>query len=160
MDLETLYSYEAQIEPAWAAILVARGLNAFIEFSDQTKLTPFVDVTIVHVAPTGHQHLVNWDQLANAGVLYWDAWHARLLCRVYTQRGKNSDQQAPTLGIIRAAAADFGSLLTRAVLPWHSIERFREAEDMALARGYDHVFNLDWSEIRFDLTFSIRTDVW
>jgi len=156
-ELADLYSYEAQIEPAWAAILVQRDVNAFVEFSDQEKETPFVDISIIHVAPTGHQHVVpGFDRQ----VLYWDAWHGRLMCRTYTQRGKNSDQQARILGVIRAASVDFQTLFTRSVLPFHFMERFREAEDTALARGYDHTNNLDWSELRFDLTWSIRSDVW
>ncbi len=153
-DLADLYSYEAQIEPAWAAILVNLGLNAFVEFSTEDKDTPFIDISIVHVAATGHQHI------ARPNVLYWDAWNGRLLCRTYTHRGTNSDQHAHILGLIRAAAVDFSELFPRSVLPFHFIEKFREAEDTSLARGYDRELNLDWSELRFDLTWSIRSDVW
>ncbi len=149
-----LYSYEAAIEPAVAALLRNAGLNAFQEFADDTKDTPFIDISLVHVRATGHQHIVR------PGVLYWDAWQGRCLFRTYTQRGKNSDQQATIMGTIRSLAVEFATLLPRAVLPFHAIDQFREAEETSVARGYNQTENLDWSELRFDLTWNVREDVW
>lgn len=153
-DLIDLYSYEAHIEPALAALLVNAGINAFEEFSDDLKETPFVDISLVHVRATGHLHIVR------PGVQYWDAWFGRALFKTYTQRGKNSDQQARIMGTIRSLAVEFATLLPRSVLQFHAIDQFREAEETSVARGYNAEENLDWSELRFDLTWNIRTDVW
>jgi hypothetical protein len=150
-NLIDLYSYEAQIEPAFAAILRDAGINAFPEFSAENKETPFVDISIVHIRASGHQHI------ARPGVLYWDAWQGRLLCRTYTQRGKNSDQQALIMGTIRALAVEFKVLFD---LPFHGIDQFREAEETSLARGFNREENLDWSELRFDLTWSVLSAAW
>jgi hypothetical protein len=153
-DIVELYSYEAQIEPALAALLRNAGINAFQEFSSDTKDTPFVDISLVHIRATGHTKIIR------PGVQYWDAWQGRCLFRTYTQRGKNSGEQAHIMGTIRSIAVEFASLLPRAVLPFHAIDQFREAEETSLARGYNREENLDWSELRFDLTWNIRADVW
>jgi hypothetical protein len=82
-DIVTLYAYESEILPAWVGVLRDRGLNAFVEFSDDTKVTPFVDVFLDHVYPSGHQRFHTDERL------YWDAWHGYTLC---TGSGRSVDK--------------------------------------------------------------------
>ena len=154
-DIETLYAYESEILPGWVSILTSRGLNAFIEFSDQTKDTPFVDVFLDHVVPLGQQHF------HTDGRLYWNAWEGWLIHRVYSQRGTNSDQQAPILKAIRLAAFDFDATLDDTVLPYHDIMFIKESpQGSGLRQGVDHTLNLDWSELPLKVQFGVRGDSW
>src|SRR5437879_9523198 len=84
-DIPTLFAYESEVLPGWVEVLNNRGLNAFVEFSDEDKVTPFVDVFLDHVVPSGHQ-------FNHQSGLHYDAWSGYLVHRVWTQRGKNSDQ--------------------------------------------------------------------
>jgi hypothetical protein len=155
-DIGTLYAYESQILPAWVQILNSRGVNAFVEFSDATKTTPYVDVFLDHVLPQGHQHS-HFD-----GRLYWDAWIGWLVHRVYTQRGKNSDQQAPILKTIRISALDFADDLDDTTLPYHDILMMKESPSHGggLRQGVDHSSNLDWSELPLNIQFCVRPNSW
>lgn len=153
-DIATLYAYESQILPGWVQVLNSLGLNSFVEFSDAQKDTPFVDVFLDHVVPTGHQKLLN-------GRLYWDAWSGWLIHRVWTQRGKNSDQQAPILRTIRAAAIDFVDFLDDTILPYHNVMMLKESpRGHGLTRGIDRVSNLDYSELPMDIQFAVRANSW
>jgi len=154
-DIPTLYAYESYILPGWVQILSDRGVNAFVEFSDQTKETPYVDVYLEHTVPSGHQHL------ALDGRLYWDAWTGWLVHRVYSQRGKNSDQQATILKAIRGAAFDFTDLLDDQVLPYHDFMMLKESpHGRGLSQGVDRALNLDWSELPLDMQFCVRPNAW
>lgn len=150
-DISILLAYESHIEPAWAKILAASDLAAFVEFSDYDKATPFVDVMLDQVVPTGHRMPLP------DGSVFWDAWTGQLVSRVVTQRGKNSARQAPMLGAIRVAAQNYRTLFTREILPWHAVDNLKES---GLVRGIDEKQNLDWSEQRYQITFNIRTDIW
>lgn len=154
-DIPTLYSYESQILPGWVQVLRDRGLNAFVEFSDETKTTPWVDVYLDHVIPSGHQHF-HTDQR-----LYWDSWEGWMIHRVYSQRGLNSSQQAPILKVIRSSAFDFTDILDDTVLPYHDFMMIKESpHGRGLSQGVDHTLNLDWSELPLDIQFSVRPDSW
>lgn len=154
-DIATLYAYESEILPAWVNVLQGRGVNAFVEFSDATKNTPYIDVFLDHVVPEGHQHA------HTDGRLYWDAWNGWLIHRVYTQRGKNSDQQAPLLKAIREAAFEFTDILDDQVLFYHDFLMMKESRHgSGLRQGIDHTYNLDWSELPFQIQFCVRKDAW
>ncbi len=154
-DIATLYAYESEILPAWVAVLVNRGLNAFIEFSDETKETPFVDVFLDHVVPQTQQHF-HTDQR-----LYWCAWTGWIIHKVFTQRGLNSSFQASYLKEIRSAAFDFTDVLDEAALPYHDFMTIKESpHGSGLRQGVDHQLNLDWSELPLEVQFSVRTDAW
>jgi hypothetical protein len=153
-DIATLFAYESEILPGWVEVLNARGLNAFVEFSDELKDTPFVDVFLDHVVPTGHQKNTPTQ-------LFYDAWSGYLVHRVWTQRGKNSDQQAPILKVIRSAAIDFVELLDDDILPYHDVMMLKESpRGRGLTRGVDSHYNLDWSELPLDIQFAVRADSW
>jgi hypothetical protein len=154
-DIATLFAYESEILPGWVEVLRARGLNSFVEFSDEAKETPYVDVFLDHVVPGGHQHL------QPNGELYYDAWSAYLVHRVWTQRGKNSDQQAPILKVIRTAAIDFVELLDDDILLYHDVMMLKESpRGRGLTRGVDSHYNLDWSELPLDIQFAVRANSW
>jgi hypothetical protein len=153
-DIATLFAYESEILPGWVEVLKARGLNAFVEFSDESKETPFVDVFLDHVVPSGHQH-------PTSNQLFYDAWNGYLVHRVWTQRGKNSDQQAPILKVIRSAAIDFVELLDDDILLYHDVMMLKESpRGRGLTRGVDQHYNLDWSELPLDIQFAVRADSW
>ncbi len=153
-DIATLFAYESEVLPVWVEVLRSRGLNAFIEFSDESKETPFVDVFLDHVVPLGHQKVLG-DRL------YYDAWSGYLVHKVWTQRGKNSDQQAPILKVIRTAAIDFVEILDDTVLPYHDVMMLKESpRGKGLTRGVDSEFNLDWSELPLDIQFAVRPNSW
>jgi hypothetical protein len=156
-DIATLFAYESEILPGWVEVLNSRGVKAFVEFSDENKApTPFVDVFLDHVVPTGHQYTP-----PNSGRLYYDAWSGYLVHRVWTQRGTNSDQQAPILKLIRAAAIDFVELLDDDILPYHDVMMLKESpRGRGLTRGVDAHYNLDWSELPLDIQFAVRADSW
>ncbi len=154
-DIATLYAYESEILPGWVTVLKNRGLNAFVEFSDETKETPFIDVFLDHIVPTNHQHFHS-DQR-----LYWDAWIGWIIHKVYTQRGTNSDQQAPILKEIRTAAFDFVDTLDDTILQYHNFLIIKESpHGPGLRQGVDHQLNLDWSELPFEVQFAVRADAW
>ncbi len=154
-DIATLYAYESEILPGWVTVLKNRGLNAFVEFSDETKETPFIDVFLDHIVPTNHQHFHS-DQR-----LYWDAWIGWIIHKVYTQRGTNSSQQAPILKEIRTAAFDFVDTLDDTILQYHNFLIIKESpHGSGLRQGVDHQLNLDWSELPFEVQFAVRADAW
>jgi len=153
-DIPTLFAYESEVLPGWVSVLQGRGLNAFVEFADDIKETPWVDVFLDHVVPTGHQ-------FNHPSGLHWDAWAGWIIHRVYTQRQKNSDQQAPILKTIRAAAIDFVIELDETVLPYHNVMMLKESpRHSGLTRGVDTTLNLDWSELPMDIQFAVRNDAW
>ena len=154
-DIATLYAYESEILPAWADVLRNRALNAFVEFSDETKNTPFVDIFLDHVVPLGQQHFHTDSRL------YWSAWEGWLIHKIYTQRGTNSDQQAPYLKTIRQAALDFTDAIGTQVLNYHDILFIKESpQGSGLRQGADHTLNLDWSELPFKVQFAVRDEAW
>lgn len=155
-DIATLYAYESEILPAWVQVLNNYGLSAYAEFSDETKTTPFVDVFLDHVVPVGQQHYRQADDR-----LYWSAWKGWLIHRVYTQRGTNSDQQAPILKTIRTAAMDFTDSLDDTLLPYHDFMWIKESPHGSGLRQYiDHALALDVSELPMEVQFSVRGDSW
>src|SRR6266478_8197698 len=155
LDIATLFAYESEILPVWVQVLRnTYGLNAFVEFSDENKDTPFVDCFLDHVVPSGHQ-------FAQDDRLYYDAWSGYLVHKVWTQRGKNSDQQAPILKVIRTAAIDFVEVLDDEALLYHDVMMLKESpRGRGLTRGVDSQFNLDWSELPLDIQFAVRHDSW
>jgi len=154
-DIATLFAYEELILPAWAGILNDLGLNAFVEFSDASKTTPWIDVFLDHADPTGHRFN------HNNGQLYFDAWEGRLVHQIWTQRGLNSDQQAPILSQIRTAAINFMLDPVQTVLQYHAVLLLEESKrEPGLTRGVDHTLNLDWSKLPFDIIFQVRADAW
>jgi hypothetical protein len=153
-DIPTLFAYESEVLPGWVQVLSDEGLNAFIEFSDQNKSTPYVDVYLDNIVPTGHQY-------NHSNGLYYDAWLGFIIHRVYTQRGKNSDQQAPYLKAIREAALNFVFYLDEEHLPYHNVLMMKESpRHSGLRQGIDKALNLDWSELPLDIQFQIRHDSW
>jgi hypothetical protein len=107
------------------------------------------------VVPEGHQHFHTDNRL------YWDAWAGWMVHKVYTQRGKNSEQQAPILKAIRAAAFDFVDVLDETILPYHDFLMFKESpKSGGLRQGVDQTVNLDWSELPMDIQFCVRKDSW
>lgn len=155
-DIATLFAYESEILPVWVQVLRdSYGINAFIEFSDENKETPFVDVFLDHVVPTGHQFAADGDRL------YYDAWSGYLIHKIYTQRGSNSDQQGPILKQIRTAAIDFVEVLDDDALLYHDVMMLKESpRGRGLTRGVDKESNLDWSELPLDIQFGVRNDSW
>ncbi len=154
-DIATLYAYESEILPVWVDVLKDRGLNAFVEFSDETKSTPFVDVFLDHIVPTDHQHF------HSDGRLYWDAWRGWMIHKVYTERGTNSDQQATYLKELRLAAFDFTYLLDDTVLQYHNLLQIKESpHGSGLRQGVDTQLKLDFSELPFEIQFAVRADAW
>lgn len=151
---ERLLAYESAIEPAWVNILREFGVNAVLEFSDATKETPYVDVSLNDVVPTTHRHIYQDQMLV-------DAWTGVLVCRVVTQRKRNSDKQAAILGAIRSVAQTIrlggANEFPRTLLPDHAVQLIKES---GLTRGVDKEHDLDWSELKHDLHFSVRSDRW
>jgi hypothetical protein len=150
-NIETLLAYEDSIEPAWIRLIADAGINAYPEFSSVVKATPYVDVQLTDVVPTAHRH-----PFAN-GEMVVDAWTGSLKCTVNTLRQKNSDRQTFILGSIRVIAMRYRHEFPRALVPWHSVQLTKET---ALGRGADRENDIDWSEIRFALHFSVRPDAW
>lgn len=166
-DLQTLLSYETWIEPAWITLLAAEGLRAAQEFSEEFdadgnvigKTTPFVDVLLTNVVPTGHKRLCEFlppDDDGNFPQM-WDAWSGQLVSKVVTVRGRNSNQQAPMLGLIRLIAQQSYTRFTAANLPYHAVGMLKES---GLTRGVDAAQSLDWSELRHTIFFNVRVDAW
>lgn len=149
-SVAVLLAYESQIEPAWVSILQAAGLNAMQEFVDLSKVTPYVDVSLTNVVPTGQRQIYQ-------GTEHYSAWTGTLNTRVVTQRGKNSDQHAAILGKIRILVTDFWNQFTPALLPWHQVRVLKEAH---LDRGIEADRLLDWSLIGLQINFAVRPDAW
>ncbi len=150
-NLETFFAYETAIEAAWQSILRAAGLTVFVEFSDDDKSTPFVEVQLQQTQPTGQRYVYS-------GVPLFNSWTGILVSRVITVRGKNSDLQTSMLGKVRLQAQKFRDNFSRSVLPYHSIDNL--ISETGLLRGVDVQERLDWSELSHGITFSIRADAW
>jgi hypothetical protein len=150
-NIEQLLAYEDAIEPAWIQLISQAQINAYVEFSDAVKHTPYVDVQLADVIPTTHRHpFVNGDMVV-------DAWKGVLKCTVTTQRKKNSDKQTFILGTLRMIAMKYRREFPRALVPWHAVQLIKES---GLSRGVDRENDLDWSELAFELHFSVRPDAW
>ncbi len=148
-NLETLFAYELAIETAWKTILDAATLNGAIEFSDVDPGTPRTEIQLQASIPNGHRHIYQ-------GNAIFDSWNGKLVSRVVTVRGKNSDQQAAMLGRIRIEAYDYVPKFSP-LLAFHAIEQLKEAQ---FVRGVDEKNRLDWSELTHSIVFSIRPDAW
>jgi hypothetical protein len=157
-DIKTLLSYEAQLEPAVSAVLVADGVNASQRFAEERdaqgaiilKQTPFVDV-LLSGAPTGHKHVLD-------GVEIYDAWEGTCKFRVNTTRGQDSDQHAGILGQIRFTMLQYASKITAQLAPYHEFRKFKETGEVQ--RTVDEENRLDISEISFAVYFNVRAGVW
>jgi hypothetical protein len=160
-DLQTLLDYEGQILPAWIKILKAADItNVDQPFSQPRdsegnlipKSTPFVDVILSDVTPTGHQH-----PLPDGSASMWDAWQGTLACRVYTTRGVDSPQQARILATIRLVAQQCWQFFNSELLPYHRVGLLKEAGG---GPGVDPVQRLDYTEQRFLIKFNVHPDAW
>jgi hypothetical protein len=161
-DIQTLLSYESFIEPAWISLLAAEGLTAAQEFSEQFdadgnligKVTPFVDVLLTNVIPTGHKRIVTSLPAGADGQFpeMYDAWSGQLVSKVVTVRGRNSAQQAPMLGLIRMIAQQSYTRFNETNLPYHAVGMLKES---GLTRGVELEQSLDWSELRHTIFFNI-----
>src|SRR5205085_10957307 len=130
-DLAALTSHEKYLPPAWAAILTAGlidfGVSVGILFKTDLdadgniigKSTPFIDVVLTNVAPTGRKAIME------DGTERYDAWQGTMETTLVTTRGKDSEQTADILGIIRDLAER--SLFDAEILPYHSVRLFRLA---------------------------------
>lgn len=137
--LESIFAYESAVEGAWLAILTKAGLTAYVEFSDASKKTPFVDVQLTSVFPLGHR---------------FDAWEGTLVTRIVTQRGVNSDKHLDILGRVRIEAHYFNDRFNAiGILPNHAVANLKETQ---LTRGIDAERMLDWSEVHHLIVFSAR----
>jgi hypothetical protein len=155
-DLATLLSYESHLEPAFCAILKAAGIRAapafHVELDAEGKIvlkeTPFVDVILTAVTPTGHKVI-----MADRTERY-DAWQGTIAAKLVTTRGKDSDQQPALLGTIRTVAREPEFNFS---LDYHSVRTVRES---GFTRGIDTINRLDWSEIIFAVNFTILGTAW
>jgi hypothetical protein len=163
--LDQIYSYDLAIETAWKDALQslfdadnfveADGsivqVGVHIEQSDESKVTPFVDVQLRDVQAYDRQHI------GTDGVRYYSSWTGHLVSRVTTLRGSNSALQAKIIGLIRAHAANFEQVFSPLVLPFHQMLQMK---DYGLLRGLIISQVLDYSEVTHQLIFDVRDDAW
>ncbi len=148
--LADLFSYEQAIEDGVKTLLENEDLTCFTEFTDATKETPFVEIQLQAVQPTGHQHHIE-------DTLLYDAWDGQMVFRIVTRRGENSDQHRTMLATIRVIAQRMLPLFTTTISPYHAIGLFQEQQ---MTRGVQAELYLDWTELRYKIRFNIRTPTW
>jgi hypothetical protein len=157
--LDVLFAFEHAIESAWQNILsdVDNNLTPYIEASDTDKQAPYADIQLQDSAPETLQQFIYQPTPDTTQITYYSAYHATLITRVVTVRGKNSDRQAEFIGKVRLRAGNFLALFTTANLPYHGV---LSVLDRGMRRGVIVAERLDWAELHHQIKFCIRTDAW
>ncbi len=154
--IEDIFNYETAIEEAWVTVLKKAGQqNVYVEHSDENKTTPWIDVELTNVVPTGRQFILYPDRQLWAQP--YDMWSAQLVSKVVTFRGRNSDQHRAMLARIRVETFLFADRFSPAILPYHKIVQMKES---GLRRGFDNATSLDWSEVAAEIKFWVNSDAW
>lgn len=157
-SLQQLLAFEATFEPALATYLnqnqAAVAAAVYPEFSDTEKITPFVEVRLDGMKPSGdHRQFltpVNGQRSPAS-----DIWKGTLIMRVVTARGKNSDQHADIVGWLRAKALNMAADFDKSsLLPNHSIYYIAPVNS---PRGVDPELGIDFTELQYDFSIAIAS---
>jgi hypothetical protein len=153
-----LLAGDITIEEVWRDILRAAKLNAFITFSDGTKLTPYVEIEFEETAASDRY----WDYTVPGSdpvrvVSYPWVFNGSLVTRICTTPGRNSAQQRSIIGTVRSCAGDFAALFNTDVLPWHGINLFKESGKKCYV---DPEELLHKTELRHRVHYNVRSTSW
>jgi hypothetical protein len=106
-SLQQLYAIESEFEPVFLEAIAAAVRDdkklagthrAYLEFSDQDKLTPFIELRLTDLKPDPESAPYRWPD----GREDYLRWHGILVVHYITSRGLNSDDQAEIVGWLRA----------------------------------------------------------
>jgi hypothetical protein len=155
--LETIFGYEVLIETAWQELLeqaynssaALSAVKVFTQATDAQKPTPYVDIELRRVAALTTQHL---DPATKH--TFYAAWEGRLVARVVTTRGRNSNLHNDILAVARAQFANFQELLD---LPFHTVFELKDYDSI---RGVHADALADFTEAEYIIKFSADPDSW
>jgi hypothetical protein len=147
-SLQQLYAFEDAVEKAFLEILnVDPVVPVFLDFSDQEKVTPYIEIRLSDMRAKGSRILPNGAEVAHI-------WEGMLISRVVTSRGQNSDQHAGIVGWIRTAVIQ---AQTKINLPYHKIARVLPTDS---PRGIQPELRLDWTEVHHLIVIGIDNNAW
>jgi hypothetical protein len=153
-NIREILKYEAAVQNAWRAILQNAGVPAsqlFIEFLNQSSVTPRMEINLTNIVPTLHR-----GQFL-PGQFTFDAWHGQLITRVITRRNMNGAQHDELLGIARSEALYFKNRFTTTLLPWHTMTQI---EEESTHRMIDPERDEDITELTHKIIISVRAGAW
>jgi hypothetical protein len=153
-SLKNILQYELAVQTAWSAILQNAGIPAgqiFLEFLNQSAITPRVEINLTNIVPTLHRGAFL------PGQFTFDAWHGQLITRVITRRNVHGAQHDDFLGIARGEALYFKARFTTTLLPWHSMTQI---EEESTHRMIDPERDEDITELTHKIILAVRAGAW
>ena len=154
-DIQTVYEFEDQIEPAVAAFLNSlTGATVEIQQGSDNLQTPFFEVQLVMGQDKEHyQPVVRTDTTPD---LRNDLWDASLRVTLVTNRQLNQSQHRKLRGQARASLYNFNNWQASA-LPYHELKWIKSASSTPTVQEGE---NFDVSQMTFDILIGIRPGAW
>lgn len=157
-SLQQLYAIESEFEPAFlksveAAVSAADNLSnhrAYLEFSDQEKKTPFIELRLTDVKPDPEAAPI----VSPDGREDYPRWQATLVVRYCTSRGANSDDQGEVVGWIRGRTMEIlGNGGPDFDMPYHFVAQIMPG---GTPRAHEPDYGLDVSELQFPIIIEVK----
>lgn len=156
-SLQQLYAIESEFETAFLKVIEAAVLaagnrsNIYLEFSDQEKKTPFIELRLTDVKPDPDAGPI---PNPNGREDYY-RWSAILIIRYCTSRGVNSGDQAEVTGWLRGRTMSI--LDTNAASPFEMPHHFvAQIMPGITPRSHEPDYGIDVSELQFSIIIEVK----